>query len=150
MKKTFTFLLAFFLLSFCFSQNIKGRWTGYYKLNGESEQHQFEIEFIETGGKTEALTYTKFKLNNREFYSVCKAKVEKDSSSSKIIVTEYEPYKRSSADFLGPCFQKHILWFTNTGKKDLLNGVWETATEREDCGKGVTALTRNKKTKHSQ
>ncbi|MFY7840091.1 MAG: hypothetical protein ACOVP7_07425 [Lacibacter sp.] len=84
MKKTFTFFLSLFIISISYSQNITGKWTGYFKLDGEFREHQFEIEFVENKGKVEALTLSKFKMSGKQFYNICKAKVAilKDSSST--------------------------------------------------------------------
>jgi hypothetical protein len=145
MKKTFTFFLTIFIISNSYSQNLSGKWTGYFKPDGEVRKHEFEIEFVENKGIIEALTHTKLKMSGKQFYNICKAKVFilKDSSSTKITVTEYEVYKGNNPEQLRVCFQKHTLILSNNGGVYSLTGTWEPAKKSENCGIGTTILTKN-------
>jgi hypothetical protein len=146
MKKAFLTLLALLIISFSYSQDLKGKWIGYFKFNGEVNENEFVIEFFENKGKLEALTHTKYKIKNQQYQSVCRAKVQliKDSSFSKIIVTEYRVDKKSNSGSFRTCFQKHTLLFKNDGKTESLSGYWTSSDEYGSCGKGKTILTRSK------
>jgi hypothetical protein len=149
MKKAFLFFLTLLTVSFSYSQNLVGKWTGYFKFDGGKNQNPFTIEFLESKGKLVAFTHTKFKVEKQQFYSVCSAKIKvlKDNFGIKIIVTEYKFHKGNSPRLFRGCFQKHTLLLTNTGKADLLKGFWESANNINTCGSGSTFLERDSESK---
>lgn len=149
MKKAFLFFLTLLTVSFSYSQNLVGKWTGYFKFDGGKNQNYFTIEFLESKGKLVAFTHTKFNMGDRQFYNMCSANVNilKDNFGIKIIVTEYKFHKGNTPGKFRGCFQKHSLMLKNTGKSDLLTGFWESANNINTCGSGSTFLERDSESK---
>ncbi len=149
MKKAFFFFLTLLTVSFSYSQNLAGKWTGYYKFDGGKNKNYYTIEFLDSKGKLTAFTHTKFNVGDKQFYSVCSANVKilKDNFGTKIIVTECKFHKGNTPGKFRGCFQKHTLLLTNTGKTDLLKGFWESANKNNNCGSGSTFLERDSEPK---
>lgn len=144
MKKLYLLLLTLWTVSSTYSQQIEGRWTGYFKLEKDETNTSFEIEFKEKNGVISALTITRFNLRDQQYYNICSANVQliREDSTVKIIVTEYKLNKTNTPEWFKPCFQEHTFWFSGSDERDVLNGQWKPANGSDKCGTGITLLKR--------
>ena len=139
MKHLFLFLVQFILSQTLLSQSIVGKWSGESDFENAKSRLKYEI-VIKFDTNYFAETYTYFKTGETEYFTICAATVEYDSSKNKISITEKMIIESNYPQANLACLQKHILKLDYKSKIPRLNGHWSAARKNQNCGDGKTIL----------
>lgn len=75
-------------------------------------------------------------------YSICIIDGELDSKTGAVVIKETKRIKTNLGKEFSNCLQIHFLKITKRGGESSLEGSWKAAPGQNDCGNGVTQLSR--------
>jgi hypothetical protein len=140
------FLSCVLMLSTAIShaQNLSGQWTGTFATSndpfGGKTEYVMELEI--KGDRVEGHSYTYFVISGKRHYVICKLDGSYDKGSKSVIVTEKEKVKSNTPPDFKDLFQTHRLTYFRQDDREVLEGKWRPASEKEPPQFGITNLER--------
>lgn len=140
------FLLIQLVLSnyHTFSQNLSGQWSGSFATANDpfGGKTEYVMELDIKGDRIDGYSYTYFMISGKRHYVICRLEGSYDKGSKSVIVTEMEKVKSNTPPDFKDLFQTHRLTYLRQSDREVLEGKWRPASEKEPPQNGITSLER--------
>jgi hypothetical protein len=127
-----------------FSQNLSGQWSGSFATANDpfGGKTEYVMELDIKGDRVDGFSYTYFMISGKRHYVICRLEGSYDKGSKSVIVTETEKVKSNTPADFKDLFQTHRLTYLRQSDREVLEGKWRPASEKEPPQNGVTSLER--------
>jgi hypothetical protein len=126
------------------AQNLSGQWSGTFATSndpfGGKTEYVMELEI--KGDRVDGHSYTYFIISGKRHYVICRLEGSYDKGSKSVIVTEKEKVKSNTPPDFKDLFQTHRLTYFRQDDREVLEGKWRPASEKEPPQFGMTTLER--------
>jgi hypothetical protein len=135
--------LAFSSFS-AFSQTLSGQWSGSFATANDpfGGKTEYVMELDIKGDRVDGYSYTYFMKSGKRHYVICRLEGSFDKGSKSVIVTETEKVKSNTPPDFKDLFQTHRLTYLRQADREVLEGKWRPASEKEPPQNGITLLER--------
>jgi len=142
--RQFSLILLVCTSSAAFSQNLSGQWTGSFATANDpfGGKTEYVMELDVKGDRVDGFSYTYFMISGKRHYVICRLEGSYDKGSKSVIVTEIEKVKSNTPPDFKDLFQTHRLTYLRQSDREVLEGKWRPASEKEPPQNGVTSLER--------
>jgi len=125
-------------------QNLSGQWSGSFATANDpfGGKTEYVMEIDVKGDKVDGFSYTYFMISGKRHYVICRLEGSYDKGSKSIIVTEIEKVKSNTPPDFKDLFQTHRLTYLRQSDREVLEGKWRPASEKEPPQNGITSLER--------
>lgn len=126
------------------AQNLSGQWSGTFATSNDpfAGKTEYVMELEIKGDKVEGHSYTYFIISGKRHYVICRLEGSFDKGSKSVIVTEKEKVKSNTPPDFKDLFQTHRLTYFRQDDREVLEGKWRPASEKEPPQFGMTSLER--------
>ena len=126
------------------SQNLSGQWSGSFATANDpfGGKTEYVMELEVKGDRVDGFSYTYFMISGKRHYVICRLEGSFDKGSKSMIVTETEKVKSNTPPDFKDLFQTHRLTYLRQEDREVLEGKWRPASEKEPPQNGVTSLER--------
>lgn len=142
--RQFALILLVCTSSVAFSQNLSGQWSGSFATANDpfGGKTEYVMELDVKGDRVDGYSYTYFMISGKRHYVICRLEGNYDKGSKSVIVTEMEKVKSNTPPDFKDLFQTHRLTYLRQSDREVLEGKWRPASEKEPPQNGVTSLER--------
>ena len=142
--RQFSLILLVCTSSAAFSQNLSGQWTGSFATANDpfGGKTEYVMELDVKGDRVDGFSYTYFMISGKRHYVICRLEGSFDKGSKSVIVTEIEKVKSNTPPDFKDLFQTHRLTYLRQSDREVLEGKWRPASEKEPPQNGITSLER--------
>lgn len=142
--RQFSLVLLVCTCSAAFSQHLSGQWTGSFATANDpfGGKTEYVMELDVKGDRVDGYSYTYFMISGKRHYVICRLEGSYDKGSKSVIVTEIEKVKSNTPPDFKDLFQTHRLTYLRQSDREVLEGKWRPASEKEPPQNGVTSLER--------
>ena len=142
--RQFSLILLVCTSSAAFSQNLSGQWTGSFATANDpfGGKTEYVMELDVKGDRVDGFSYTYFMISGKRHYVICRLEGSYDKGSKSVIVTEIEKVKSNTPPDFKDLFQTHRLTYLRQSDREVLEGKWRPASEKEPPQNGITSLER--------
>jgi hypothetical protein len=125
-------------------QNLSGQWSGSFATANDpfGGKTEYVMELEVKGDRVDGFSYTYFMITGKRHYVICRLEGSFDKGSKSMIVTETEKVKSNTPPDFKDLFQTHRLTYLRQEDREVLEGKWRPASEKEPPQNGVTSLER--------
>lgn len=125
-------------------QNLSGQWSGSFATANDpfGGKTEYVMELEVKGDRVDGFSYTYFMISGKRHYVICRLEGSFDKGSKSVIVTETEKVKSNTPPDFKDLFQTHRLTYLRQEDREVLEGKWRPASEKEPPQNGVTSLER--------
>lgn len=125
-------------------QNLSGQWSGSFATANDpfGGKTEYVMELEVKGDRVDGFSYTYFMISGKRHYVICRLEGSYDKGSKSVIVTEIEKVKSNTPPDFKDLFQTHRLTYLRQTDREVLEGKWRPASEKEPPQNGITSLER--------
>lgn len=142
--RQFLLILLAFSSYNALSQNLSGQWSGSFATANDpfGGKTEYVMELDIKGDRVDGYSYTYFMITGKRHYVICRLEGIYDKGSKSVIVTETEKVKSNTPPDFKDLFQTHRLTYLRQSDREVLEGKWRPASEKEPPQNGITSLER--------
>ncbi|MFT3674687.1 MAG: hypothetical protein QM781_02195 [Chitinophagaceae bacterium] len=146
LKRSFFLLFATLLLGSkgTFAQNLTGIWRGYFKTD-LGDTYKLEIQIKQSNNGFKGVTYSYL---TTVFYGKATLTGTFNKAAKSAVIRELQTVELRMSAGSVPCIMKYMLEYSQSGKEEFLEGVYNSIYEKDayggkrgdDCGGGIVRL----------
>jgi hypothetical protein len=142
--RRFLLIPLFCTCAVAYSQNLSGQWSGSFATANDpfGGKTEYVMELDVKGDRVDGFSYTYFMISGKRHYVICRLEGSYDKGSKSVIVTETEKVKSNTPPDFKDLFQTHRLTYLRQSDREVLEGKWRPASEKEPPQNGLTNLER--------